>query len=389
LGGRQSEQLVLALKQIRYAHVIAHFRVADRFVEHDFSIFNEVMLERRASSTDPIVACTIVLADPIIQSLNDKHFTCLNHVLMQQLGTIGQALYMRLFFHFAPLYDGHHRDRVQFRKRYDDICTEWLGGLTVLKHRSKILGEQLGGHLDQLVALGFLRSHVLTPAENRDGFVLTFRPGPAFFADYQRFYANRFQGEVQFKFHHERQAIGEPHRVAYLFAEKHTGEKHDGIPYVSTRDVETAKEILAHVPMAEIAEFLDYALAEAEKTRFDVKTLGGIKQYVNSYLKARQARAAAKAATAASQAQERETQARIDYDRFRRAQLEALFNALSPEEQEPIESMARATALPPGRKDGFLARTFVDIERARITAARYGDRIPSFAQWCTARVSYN
>jgi hypothetical protein len=83
-GGRQSEQLGLALKQIRYAHVLAHFRVADRFVEHDFSIFNEVMLERRSSPTDPIVACTIVLADPIIQSLNDKHFTCLNHILMQR-----------------------------------------------------------------------------------------------------------------------------------------------------------------------------------------------------------------------------------------------------------------------------------------------------------------
>src|SRR5450755_596325 len=57
-GGRDSEELVLALKQIRYAHVLAYFRVADRYVEHDFSIFNEVMLERHASPTDPIVACT-------------------------------------------------------------------------------------------------------------------------------------------------------------------------------------------------------------------------------------------------------------------------------------------------------------------------------------------
>ena len=81
MGGRQSEELALALKQIRYSHVIAHFKKEDRFVEHDFSIFNEVLIERRASSTDPIVACTIVIADPIIQSLNDKHFTCLNHAL--------------------------------------------------------------------------------------------------------------------------------------------------------------------------------------------------------------------------------------------------------------------------------------------------------------------
>jgi hypothetical protein len=205
-GGRDSEELVLALKQIRYAHVLAHFRIADRYVEHDFSIFNEVMLERHASHTDPIVACTIVLADPIIQSLDDKHFTCLNYVLMQQLGTIGQALYVRLSFHFATMYDGHHRNRVSFRKRYDDICAEWLGGLIVLRHRSKILCEQLGTHLDQLVTLGFLSSYAITPAENREGYVLSFRPGQAFFADYQRFYANRFQGEVQFQYHDERQS---------------------------------------------------------------------------------------------------------------------------------------------------------------------------------------
>ena len=48
-GGRQSEELALALKQIRYTHVLAHFRVGERTVEHDFSIFNEVLLERRAS----------------------------------------------------------------------------------------------------------------------------------------------------------------------------------------------------------------------------------------------------------------------------------------------------------------------------------------------------
>src|SRR4051812_32137058 len=39
MGGRQSEQLLLALKQIRYSHVLAHFKKDDRFVEHDFSIF--------------------------------------------------------------------------------------------------------------------------------------------------------------------------------------------------------------------------------------------------------------------------------------------------------------------------------------------------------------
>ena len=80
-----------------------------KFVEHSFNIFPEIYLERREHATDPIEACTVTLARPIMTSLQDGHFTCLNHGLMQQLGTIGQAFYMRLFFHFANLYDGHHR----------------------------------------------------------------------------------------------------------------------------------------------------------------------------------------------------------------------------------------------------------------------------------------
>jgi len=55
-----------------------------------------------------------------VQALEDEHFTCLNHGLMKQLSTIGQASYMRLFFHFANLYDGRNRKQLVFAKRYDD-----------------------------------------------------------------------------------------------------------------------------------------------------------------------------------------------------------------------------------------------------------------------------
>ena len=383
-GGRQSEELALALKQIRYTHVLAHFKIGVRFAEHDFSIFNEVLLERRMSHRDPIVACTIVLADPIIRSLNDRHFTCLNHALMQQLGTISQAIYMRLFFHFATHFDGHHRDRLIFRKRYDDICAEWLGGLTVLQHKSKIVGEQLGHHLDQLVQIGFLASYTIAPAERRDGFVLSFRPGPAFFADYQRFYANRAQGEIQFKFHEESQTIGEPHRVAYLFTERRTGQKGDRVPYVSSKDVATAKELLAHVALPDMPDFLDYALTEAAKTRFDLQTLGGVKQYLNGYLEARQRRAAATAAMAARDAEDQATAARVAYADFRRGEAEALFGTLPAEEQAAIEALARARSTTPGRFDGPLAQTLFKLKRAQMTAERHPDRITSFDDWTAA-----
>jgi len=386
-GGRQSEELALALKQIRYSHVLAHFKREDRFVEHDFSIFNEVLIERRASHTDPIVACTIVIADPIIQSLNDKHFTCLNHALMQELSTIGGAFYMRLFYHFATHYDGHHLDRIVFKKRYDDICTEWLGGITVLKHRSKILGEQLGTHLDQLVSLGFLRSYALTPAESRDGFVLTFRPGDRFKADYQTFYTRRSPGEVRFTFHDENREMGDPHRVAYLFMEKRTGRKPDATAYVSSKDVETAKELLAHLSMAQIPDFLDYALAEAGKTRFDLQTLGGVRQYLNGYQQSRERRTATKTAAEARQSEQRQTQLRMDYDQYRRTEAQRLFEKLPPGEQTEIEALARAKLSAGGPVSDYMAQTLIRVERLRLTIERHPGNVVDFDHWSASRAA--
>src|SRR3984893_11273173 len=147
-GGRESEQLSRALHEIHYTFVKTHFKQSGgNFVEHSFSIFPEILIERREFPSDPIEACTITLAPPIVSSLQDKHFTCLNHALMQQLGTIGQALYMRCFFHFANLSTGANGSRLVFPKRYDDICSEWLGGLALCAHRSVIERDQLGPHL--------------------------------------------------------------------------------------------------------------------------------------------------------------------------------------------------------------------------------------------------
>ncbi|MBN8981606.1 MAG: replication initiator protein A [Rhizobiales bacterium] len=380
-GGHDSEELIRALRQIRYTHVLAHFKKDEHFVEHDFSIFNEVMIERRFAITDPIVACTVVIADPIIQSLNDKHFTCLNHALMQEVSSIAGAFYMRLFHHFASHYDGKHLDRVSFKKRYDDICVEWLGGLTVLKYKSAIERDQLGTHLDQLVEAGFLKTYAITPAETREGFVLTFRPGARFVADYNSFYVRRNQGDFQFNFHDEKRTIGEPHQLAYLFIEKRTGRKREGIPYVSSKDVETAKDLLAAIPMEQMDAFLNYALSEAERTRFDLQTLGGVRLYLNGYLQVRERRASEKAKAAARQAQDKQEGYHAAYNRYLRNAAAELFNSLTAPEQTAIENLARAKARPPLGSTGYLSNTLFELERTRLTVDRHPGKLLSFDQW--------
>ena len=279
-GGRDSAEFTQALQQIHRTFITTNFKdKAGRFLEESFNIFPRVLIARKSAATDPIEACIVTLADPIIASLKDEHFTCLNHSLMRELGTIGQALYLRLFFHFKNLYDGHHASRLKFEKRYDDICAEWLGGLTVHSKKSLIEREQLGRHLRDLVQAGFLASYAIEKASTgaargENGFKLVFRPGATFFADYDRFYRHRSQGDLQFDFHGEQRSIAEPLKVAYLFLEKRTGQPLKLIPYVSSKDVETAKKLLQSVGFDEIGAFLDYGLAQARKTKFDVQSLG-------------------------------------------------------------------------------------------------------------------
>jgi len=378
-GGKDSEQLSRALHEIHYTFIKTHFKDGDgKFVEHSFNIFPEIRVERREFASDPIEACTITLAEPILASLRDDHFTCLNHLLMAQLGTIGQALYMRLFFHFANLYDSRNAQSLTFPKRYDDICREWLGGLTVLTHRSKILSEQLGPHLDRLVVTGFLAGYGVQRAKTRDGFVVTARPGKVFFEDYDRFYRHRRQGDLQFEFKTEQRQIGEPLRVAYLFAEKRTGQPVTSIAFVPTKDVETAKQFLAEIPFAEIEQFISYGLAEASRTNFNIQTLGGLKQYLASYLRHRTRQVAATVSDAGRIREDELLDRYAAYSADRAKEVAAQFAGLPADEQEAIRDAAKAKTQ--GFK-GSLQTRMTDYHLARITAARHSTPVLSFEDW--------
>jgi hypothetical protein len=387
-GGSASEQLTRALREIHYTFITTNFKATNgRFAEHSFNIFPEIYLERAEQASDPIEACTVALARPIVASLQDGHFTCLNHTLMQELGTIGQAFYMRLFFHFANLYDGHHKNRLSFPKRYDHICAEWLGGLTVHDYPSTIERDQLGPHLRELVRAGFLASYSITKARSGEALIITFRPGSVFFSDYDRFYRRRQSGTVRIDFHGDRQSVAEPLKVAYLFMEKRTGQPIKDVPYVSSKEVQTARQILAQVPFDEIPGFLDYALVQAKRTKYPVQALGGIRQYLPDYLQTRERRTAAAAAQTAHKAKEKATQEQMDYDRFRRAEADRIFASLSGREQATIEAAAHAKTPQRHGGRGSLGEIMLGIDRARITAERHAGKIPSFDQWKAKRLN--
>ena len=378
-GGHYSEQLSRALYQIHRTFVTAYFKKGDgRFVEHSFTIFPEIILERREFASDPIEACTVRLAEPIVESLQERHFTCLNYELMQRLATIGQALYIRLFFHFANLYDGKNEATLVFQKRYEAICTEWLGGLKVLEHKSRIINDQLGVHLTELVQVGFLKTYSIDRSKEGEGFVLSFWPGELFFDDYDYFYRQqRRQRRTARNLASDQQAIGDPMRVAQLFAERRDDRPlADG--FVSSTDVSTARELLAAIPIDDIPAFFDYALKEAKKTDFAVQRLAGLKQYVPSYLAWQEKAVARKAQATARANRDREDAKKEAYQRARREEAEALFETLPSNEQNDIAAAAQTFA---ARYSGSLQSSMMNYHKAKLIIERYVNRLPSFEQW--------
>jgi hypothetical protein len=138
----------------------------------------------------------------------------------------------------------------------------------------------------------------------------------SFFDDYDRFYRRRDRGSAQFDLRGDQRVIAEPLRIAYLFVEERTGRKNAGIPYVPSKDVETAKQLLTQVSFEEVPAFIDYGLAQAKKTRFDVQSLGGLKQYLVGYLERRRQGSADRETQVAREVEDKATAERMKYDRF-------------------------------------------------------------------------
>ena len=136
------------------------------------------------------------------------------------------------------------------------------------------------------------------------------------------------------------------------------------------------------IPFTEIGDFLDYALAEAKRTAFDVQTLGGVRQYLAGYQAAKAAKNASKAQET-RKAQERQAEAEKDaYEAYRRSQARWIFETLAPEERTAIETAASARA---ASFAGSLRKIMTDRKRDEIVIDRHGDAVESFEDWRAGR----
>src|ERR1700674_298372 len=258
-SGNTGKQLVNFLYGLAHTRVTTAFydRAHDTWQAANFSIPSEFVISGKGSE---LQSCAITIPEIVQHSLEEQFFSCLNFARIRGASTIEAALYIRLFHPFSNLHEHGSHNAVQVRKRYDAICHEWLGGLTVLQHKSKILREQLGPHVDSLVASKFLRSFTIEKTAKDNGFNITFLPGRAFFEDYDAVYKRRHQPAIQFKFHEEQVEIGQPIELVRRFHELRTGQK------ITASHITTAEQVYATTLIGELGyedalSFIEYGVA--------------------------------------------------------------------------------------------------------------------------------
>ena len=125
--------------------------------------------------------------------------------------------------------------------------------------------------------------------------------------------------------------------------------------------------------------FLDFAMAAARETNFDVQTLGGLRQYLARYKAREETQKAVQDNTAARREKEDE---RLAYDRYRRLEIAAIFASLPTDERTTIEELAGRAA---ATFHGSLRDAMLSTKRNQITAQRHGDRIKSLDDWRITR----
>lgn len=381
-GGRDSKDLVRALMQLQGTQVncALYDKEQKRWVTATFSILQKVLFSGVRSQVE---TCAAYLEPWIVDSLNARHFACLNYERLRRLEPLGMALFKRLYYNFSLLFNGKNGE-IRFTKDYGDICRTWLGGLRELKYRSEIEKDQLGRHLKMLRTVGLIRKYEIERNAKGDGFNLTFYPGTGFFRDYETFYVQAHQNQLQFRFATDRHTIQAPLELVALFYKRLYGMERLDVQLVAPKETALAAELIEQYGLAGARDLIEFALEQAPKTGFAMKTFGAVRTYLGEWGATRERRAQAQELRRQQSLDAAEEQLREAYEHERRKRATVLISELSEDARNALEARAtkvvRARHPDPSLVDGMLIR--IESERMLLTQAGF----PDFATWRSRQI---
>lgn len=380
-GGSDQEDFYNAIQQLRSTRVSYwHYdKVTDQWSNRNIQILDTDIWSGREHQ---ITRCSVQLHPSIIESLNNRHAMCLNFSRMEELAPIGVALYKRLFFHFSNLHSLKRTKDFTYIKNYASICTTWLGGLKVLRYKSKIEYEQLGKHLDQIKETTLINDWKFEKNSKGDGFNLIVTPGVGFFEDYDRFYLKHLEIDTEYHRNEERKAQEQPLRLVEKFYQNLYHRTDLSGMVILDKEIDLAKKLLTTYTPDEISDLILYSLDTATRTKFDIRSFGGVQVYLNQWLDEKATRAKREAVKKEKAAKERERRLRIAHHDWWMAEVNRLRGEIPPEEILAMQDEVTAK-LVEDHANPLTFSTMVRVQTDALVAKRYN--VWDFEEWKATR----
>ena len=388
MGGRDSKQLFTAIRQLQDTKV--ELFVYDeksgkrqQFSSRRFELIITTGFIGEGQVDNPRLKAAVLTVHPIImESMRQGHFAIFNWTRLSQLEPVAAALYKRLYLHLSNLYENQYgKDALRFEKRYEDICAEWLGGLKPEKYKSRIL-KQLGTYLDALQDTGIIRSIAVEKTADEQGFKLVFRPGKAFFYDYEHFYRKDGTTRVlQFQEAADRAHLKAPYTAVRTFYKHALGVDERTLDEMvfAEKDIAFAKQMIEQFDEESFRDLVKFALDEAPKTNFKMRNIAAVQTYLPAWQADRELRAKRLVAQQAADKKRRREKQEDEYEHFKRQTAIAYFEKCAPTEREEVQRIAvdKVTAdYPPGHA---MRKIMLGNAERALLLERCG--IPDFETW--------
>jgi hypothetical protein len=380
-GGANQLEFYNAIRQLRTTEAAYWFfdKVTGEWTNKNIQILNTDIWSGRENQ---ITRCSVQLHPSIVESLNNRHAMCLNYARMEQLAPVGIALFKRIFFHMSNLYSLKRSKNFTYTKSYASVCTTWLGGLKVLRYKSKIEQEQLGKHLEALTQTTLIKDWTIERNTKGDGFNVVVTPGEGFFEDYNNFYLKHLEIDREYHKAEVRKRDEQPLRLVEKFYQNlyHQGDLSGMV--ILDKEIEFAHTLLETYTPEEVSDLILYSLAAASRKKVEIRSFGGVKMFLNEWLVEKATKTKRVAKQQQWQAQMNEQKLRDQYQSWWRNEVDRLRQAASPDEIAELEKQASAKLLEDNQNPigfDFMVRRYTDV----LLADRYN--IANFEEWLEAR----
>jgi len=239
----------------------------------------------------------------------------------------------------------------------------------------KLTPENVSGLVPQLFRL-HLSQHDMSPAFTKrmlKEYITQLDP-------YNRFYLKHLEIDQEYRKAKERKNQEQPLRLVEKFYQNLYRRGDLSGMVILDKEIEFAKTLLETYSPEDITDLILYTIDAAGRTKFSIRSFGGVKVYLNTWLDEKATRAKRAAQEQKKAVQQKEQRRRDQYESWWRQQVTKLREAASPEEITAMEEAATAELMEEHQNPiGFplMVRLRTDMRLAE----RY--KIQSFEDWKT------